>query len=123
MYENLETFVETLVKTKLTPNQFFFLQLLFEKKWAMVYKYCAEGKGFTEDDVRYLEEHEYIVSLNNTEEFYHDQYYLTDKFTNVFLTDDDYSKKLWNEYPSFININMRKAPSKGCGFEEFEKIK
>lgn len=122
-------FVDTLVNTGLTPNEFLILYLIHMKDTATLWKYTNNVRIFSYDERDKLIDMGYLKDHNKFEENGHDRqtlpegYEVTKKFIKkYFLVSGEAFDELWNKYPGYLTINGAKVPNKSADPDELAKV-
>jgi hypothetical protein len=119
----LDKYVDIIIKLNISPMQVFFLQLIYEKRYDLLYKIGNEGHFFPVADLQDLEDKDLVINTNpNTTSQYADFYEVTPKFADSFYTASiNDAEEFWKSYPPFITINGKKVPAKAVNKEELLK--
>lgn len=120
MKEEILDIVESLLKLKLTANQFIFLYLKHKKKDEELYRYLDNVKALTQAEMFDLEERGFVVNINsNANEYWADRYLVTEKFVKAIELNLEKAEEFWDLYPGFCFIKTSKAPLKGINKDDF----
>lgn len=114
MFQDVERYLDFIIKHKLTQSQFLMLYLLYRKKYDAISKYKEAfpsddgsmiGEGLKQD----LVERGFIQKVGEGTKA--DDYVITNKFTNLFFADrHEAAKDFWANYPGFVNIQGANVP-------------
>ncbi len=115
-----EGYSKLLIKTGLTPNQFFFAYMLHISREDLILNYINSIEKFEDIDIQVLVDKEYIVDTNDSfkiegekiKEAYISRYLCTQKFLNFIKDEEDLFDELLEAYPNFIIIQDKKLPAK-----------
>jgi hypothetical protein len=123
MIHPIDKYVDIIIKLDISPMQIFFMQILYEKRYDLLYKVANEGHYFTADMIDDLESKGLIINTNvNVRSVYADYYEPTEKFVTLFYDATmRNAEEFWELYPGYITINNKKIPAKGVNKEELVK--
>lgn len=132
MIIDVNLFIDTLAKHKLSFEQFMLCYLLctdpktgvgkntIYSKRASLYKYHSEVKHWSLPEIGDLVQRGFIVDMNKVHvdgkrQSYPDHYQVTEKFTSIVFGDpDDMGEQLWKAYPDFFVVDGKRYPAKTC---------
>jgi len=119
----LDKYVDIIVKLNISPMQVFFLQLIYEKRYDLLYKITGEGYFFPVEELQDLEDKDLVINTNpGSNSQFADFYEVTPRFSEVFYTASIIdAEEFWRAYPPFITINGKKIPAKGVNKPELLK--
>jgi hypothetical protein len=144
MIDNVNEYVDFLVKHKLSTNEFLLLQLLHEesmfkelgsnalkfKKIGNIYKWNSEGKGWSKDEVQNLIDKDYLFGIkskqiiNGKEEYTYaiDQLILTQKFSDIMFINSNFAfDEILELYPDTFNIQTQTVFTKSGDLDKVQQ--
>lgn len=114
MFQDVERYIEFIVKNKLTQSQFLFLYLIKRKKFHLINSY---KQAFPSDDGTMIGKSllNDLISRNfikvNDEGKLAKDYEVTEIFDRIFLKDRwECAMQIWQAYPGFVNIGGVNSP-------------
>lgn len=121
MIGDLETTVKLCARAEITFNQAALLWLSYSAKYPLVYQYTEEAGGWSEEEIEDLTNKGFLENHNRNGESYVDNYYVTDQFLELLLNvnPEQRCEEFWDAYPSFLQMDGKRIPTKGTGKEAF----
>jgi hypothetical protein len=137
--EDVNEYVDFLIKNKLTTNQFLLLYLLFTEKMVRdskgkmqysesgaIYKWLDKGKGWCKQEIVDLEEKGYLIPVSK-DNYQIDQLIVTTKFSDVmFINLEMAFEEILDIYPDTIlvegNVVFTKSGDLERVSQEYRKI-
>lgn len=138
IYELDKETIDFICKHKITLNQFAICLLIHKKDTATIIRIgeeigvvgnCMIPTGVVEGKTKYKKEivdlldRGFIITnfLDKNEPYALDNFILTDKFMEGFLTHEtDMFTELWDEYPKFLHIQGLDYPAKSTDFDDLQ---
>lgn len=119
IYET-EKYIEVLTKLRITPSQFIFAWMIYNKQWELIKKYMNTFGSFDIDEIRDLMDKDVILNTNrNGKEINARDLMVTEIFANEMLVDaDDAWEELKEKYPGKVRVNDTLFASKGLTFSD-----
>ena len=116
----LDKYADVLLKLKINPMQLFFCNIMYERRYDLLYKIAQEGFFFPVELLDDLEEKKLVINTNPAgDNHFADHYEVTEKFITAFYNASKQDgEEFWKMYPPFINIQGKKIPAKGVNKEE-----
>ncbi len=124
MIIDLERWVKFLQKTKMTPSQYAFLAIMYEKKFKLIYSLIdVNGKVLTKEEVHDLIDRNYIYNWNESGVFALDQFELTEQGTEMFEKNCDWAsaEEFISAYPKWLFIHGKQVAARSCDLDELER--
>lgn len=122
MILDLTEYTSLLVKTGLTPTQFFICMLLHEKSIGNIKLYTEKNGLFNREDIKYLVDNDWILTTKRDYSQFED-FYVSPKFTSlVSLTEEEQGEEFWKEFPNWLLIGERKVSAKAIGKEDLIEL-
>lgn len=115
MFQQVERYLNFIVKYKLTQSQFLFLYLLYRKKTKLIPLYkeafpTEDGTMIGKNLMKDLIDREFLIYKGNGTTDIKD-YEITEKFYKYFISDAyNASAEIWDRYPGFVKINGVDTP-------------
>jgi hypothetical protein len=100
------------IEQKVSIEQYFFMYLIARKDFHLADKvslgkqYMKLGYIFKPEDIRQLEEREFIDDFNQPGKYYPEMYLLKEKMLQVFAT-EEMGEELWDKYPATFRLNEK----------------
>lgn len=119
-------YIDILTKLKITPNQFLFCWLLYNKQWDELKDYLQGFGKFTIEEINDLVDKDIILKMSPTKkrDVVPADLHVTEIFAHeMIVTDDDAWDELWSTYPSKLVINGTQFASKGIKLEEEKELR
>lgn len=114
MFQDVEKYVDFIIKNKLTQAQFLYLYLLRRKSFDVIKKYkeafpTPDGSMIGKDNRQDLINKGFIEKIGEGEMV--SDYRITDKFNHLFLKNHFVAAdEIWSLYPAFTRINGNNIP-------------
>jgi hypothetical protein len=123
MIDDVNAYVDFMVKHKLSTNQFLLLMLLHTESYfkshkglkyktvGNIYKWSKEGKGWSEQEIEDLINKDYLFGIksqqvNGTITYSIDQLILTQKFSDIMFVNSTFAfEEILEIYPDTFQIN------------------
>ena len=123
MIDDVNAYVDFMVKHKLSTNQFLLLMLLHTESYfksqkglkyktvGNIYKWSKEGKGWSEQEIEDLINKDYLFGIksqqvNGTITYSIDQLILTQKFSDIMFVNSTFAfEEILEIYPDTFSIN------------------
>jgi len=139
MIDNLNAYVDFMVKHKLSTNQFLLLMLLhtesyFKSQYGLkyktvgnIYKWSKEGNGWTENEIEDLIAKEYIFGIkskqsNGTITYSIDQLILTQKFSDIMFVNGNFAfEEILEIYPDTFQIQNQVVFTKSGDLDKVQQ--
>jgi len=141
MIDDVNAYVDFMVKHKLSTNQFLLLQLLHEetmfkevksnslrfKKIGNIYKWSKEGKGWTEQEIEDLIAKDYLFGIkskqtNGTITYSIDQLILTQKFSDIMFVNSNFAfEEILDIYPDTFQIQGQTVFTKSGDLDKVQQ--
>lgn len=126
MLQNVDSYIATLEKLKISANQYLLCYLLYTdekiksgdkyiysktKPIANIYRYASNVKPWTDAEMKDLIEKGYLIDKNRTSETSPDFLEVTPKFIDEVFCGETHFEEFWREYPAFVaNFNSPNGP-------------
>jgi hypothetical protein len=141
MIDDVNAYVDFMVKHKISTNQFLLLQLLHEetmfkevksnslrfKKIGNIYKWSKEGKGWTEQEIEDLIAKDYLFGIkskqtNGTITYSIDQLILTQKFSDIMFVNSNFAfEEILDIYPDTFQIQGQTVFTKSGDLDKVQQ--
>lgn len=141
MIDDVNAYVDFMVKHKLSTNQFLLLQLLHEetmfkevktnslrfKTLGNIYKWSKEGKGWTEQEIEDLIAKDYLFGIkskqtNGTITYSIDQLILTQKFSDIMFINSNFAfEEILDIYPDTFQIKDKPVFTKSGDLDKVQQ--
>lgn len=124
MIIDLERWIEFLHKVKLTPAQYAFLAIMYEKNYKLIYMIKdISNNVLSKDELQDLLDRDYLYNWNDTGAYKLDQFELTEKCTKMFDAKCTWAcaEQFIEAYPKWLYINGKQVPARSCDLDTLEK--
>ncbi len=121
---DLEKWVSFIHKVKLTPGQYAFLAIMYEKNYKLIYMLKDISRNvLTKDELHDLIDRDYLSNWNDSGAYKLDQFELTDRCRTMFEKKCEWAlaEKFIDAYPKWININGKQVSARSCDLTALEK--
>lgn len=124
MIIDLERWVEFLHSAKITPAQYAFLAILYEKKYKLIYMIKDISTNvLPKDELHDLIDRDYLYNWNDAGAYKLDQFELTEKCRKMFEQKCSWvcAEEFIAAFPKWLYINGKQVPARNCDLDELTK--
>lgn len=124
IYET-KKYVETLVRLEITPNQFLFCWLLYNKEWELMKYYMEKFGTFGIKEIHDLADKDVIVLLNKgSDKLIPSEIVVTERFAFEMIVDsEDAWEELIKTYPAKLVVNGVQFAARGMTLNDEKELK
>jgi hypothetical protein len=121
---DLTRWVDFLAKAKITPNQYAFMAIMYEKKFSLIYQLKESTDVILGmEELEDLIDRDFIHNWNQHGLYQLDQFELTEKAKTMFELKCEWAcaEAFIKAYPKWLYINGKQVPAQSCDLDELER--